>query len=347
MDLIVRAIDVGFGHTKYVKSSVPGSIECAHFPSLAYESASDQATDGMGGKRRTVCIPVSGIYFEVGPEVELAADNFTARQLHDEYTKTPEYRALTAGALHYMKVPHVDLLVVGLPVAQYLAKRTELQKTMTGVFELGKKRQVEVRRTLVVAQPQGAMYCYFSDSAHQHDGRTKNLVIDAGSRTFDWLVAKGQRVMPKLSDSVNRGVSDILNRVARALSAELKEDYRNLEAIDAALRTGQPVRIHQRAHDLKKYDPLVQNIADQAMGQVLARLGPTDDVENVVVVGGGAYLFRRAIKKRFPKIQIREVQEPMYANVRGFQMLGEQYVRENHAEFAGDRGVETSPAVNA
>ena len=59
----------------------------------------------------------------------------------------------------------------------------------------------------------------------------------------------------------------------------------------------------------------------------------SEDLENIVLVGGGAYLYRKAVKRRFPKHQILEVEDPMYANVRGFQLLGEQYVRERPDQF--------------
>lgn len=86
------------------------------------------------------------IWYGVGPDVALAADGFVGRNHHDDYIRTQEYRAFTAGALHFMKVDHVDLLVLGLPVSQYMNRRAELQKAMTGTFDVGRKRKVEVRR---------------------------------------------------------------------------------------------------------------------------------------------------------------------------------------------------------
>jgi hypothetical protein len=53
MEPVVRALDVGFGHTKFV-SSVDGSeVSRAHFPSVAYPTKSDETTDLMGGRRKT------------------------------------------------------------------------------------------------------------------------------------------------------------------------------------------------------------------------------------------------------------------------------------------------------
>ncbi len=162
----------------------------------------------------------------------------------------------------------------------------------------------------------------------------KTLVMDVGSRTFDWLGTRGMRVVPKMSDSVKRGVSDILRHIADAIGVEIKEDYRDLDAVDAALRSGRILRLYQQDHDLKRFDPAIRKIADQALTSVLAKLDGPQDLENIVLVGGGAYLYTKAVKRRFPKHKILEVDEPMYANVRGFQLLGEQYVRERPDLFS-------------
>jgi plasmid segregation protein ParM len=205
----VRAIDVGFGNTKFVTTSAAGKVDCSHFPSLAFYSLSDRTSDVIGGRRRTVCVPVEGLYYEVGHEVELAADRFRSRQLHDGYIETAEYRALMAGALNYMKLDHVDLLVLGLPVSQYLAKKAVLEKSMRGVFDVGKRRKVNVGRVLVVPQPQGALFEFAMRETVPARTEGRCLVVDVGAHTYDWLVTQNFKVLGRMSHSVTRGVSDI------------------------------------------------------------------------------------------------------------------------------------------
>jgi plasmid segregation protein ParM len=50
-------------------------------------------------------------------------------------------------------------------------------------------------------------------------------------------------------------------------------------------------------------------------------------LQNIILVGGGAFLFRKAVKAAFPMHRIHEVKEPMFANVRGFQLAGQNYAR--------------------
>src|SRR6266550_365248 len=147
MEPVVRTLDVGFGHTKFV-SSVDGSeVRCAHFPSVTYPTESDETTDPMGGRRKTVGIPIDGLIYEVGPDIHLAADIFNAKQMHERYSETPEYLAMLRGALHYMKLERIDLLVVGLPVAAFKAKkRAALDRLVLGKHDVGRGKIVHVER---------------------------------------------------------------------------------------------------------------------------------------------------------------------------------------------------------
>ncbi len=70
MPHIVRAIDVGFGQTKYVSAVGDNDIECAHFPSVAIPSLVDTSRSTvLGGRRRTVAVPVGPMFYEVGHDI--------------------------------------------------------------------------------------------------------------------------------------------------------------------------------------------------------------------------------------------------------------------------------------
>jgi plasmid segregation protein ParM len=325
MEPIVRAIDVGFGNTKYVSGASGTDMRCASFPSLAYPSAREPATSS-GEKRKTVAIPINGLYYEVGPDIRLAADAFRATQLHDRYIETPEYLALLRGALALMRVEAIDLLVLGLPVSALAGKRAFLERLAVGSHDVGGGRQVLVRKALVVAQPQGALVHY----ATQHQkldviGSEQSLIIDPGSRTFDWLVARGMRLVQKQSHSLNRGVFDVLQVIATEISAEIGAPYTDLDAIDQALRTNKRLMIYQRQHDLSKLVPIAQTVAQQAVSSMMQWIGADYAFQNIILVGGGAFLFKKAVKDAFPRHRIHEVKDPLYANVRGFQLAGVNY----------------------
>ena len=330
MELIVRAVDVGSGNTKFVTAAAGIDIRCTSFPSVAYPSSDDSPSWPASERKKTVCIPIGPLFYEVGPDVSLAADTFRAKQLHDEYTETPEYMALLRGALGMMKLSHIDLLVVGLPVALFAVKKAALEKAMTGKHDVGDGK--------TVTQPQGALVHYAS--VHQkmaEIGKEQSLIIDPGSRTFDWLVAQGMRLVQKQSHSINRGMSDVLRLIAHAITKDIGTPYRDYDAIDLALRTGKPPVIFQKPYDMKHLMPLAESVADQAVSSMKEWLEAPHSLQNIILVGGGAFLFRKAVKAAFPKHRIHEVKEPMFANVRGFQLAGQNYARSSMGATGNER----------
>ena len=328
METIVRAVDVGFGNTKFVTGCINDEIRCVTFPSVAYPSARDLSTVPAAERRKTVAVPINGLFYEVGPEVNLAADTFRATQMHDRYTETPEYAALLRGALNLMKVGTIDLLVVGLPVAAFAAKKAALEKAMTGMHEVGTGRTVLVRKALAVAQPQGALVYYAS--LHQklkEIGNEQSLVIDPGARTFDWLVTRGMRLVQKKSHSINRGMFDILQAIANEISDDIGTPYRDFDAIDTALRTGKSPVIYQKAYDMSRLMPIARTIAQQAVSSMMQWIDASYSFQNIILVGGGAFLFKKVVKDAFPKHKIHEIKDPIFANVKGFQIAGMNYAR--------------------
>lgn len=324
---IVRAIDVGFGNTKYVTGVSGQEIRCAAFPSVAYPTLREPGQTLGFERRKTLAIPVNGLFYQVGPEVELAADAFRATQLHDRYTETPEYLALLRGALAMMKLPAIDLLVVGLPVAHFASRKAALEKLASGNHDVGGGKSVLVRKALAVPQPQGALVDYAQQNQKADSiEREQSLIIDPGSRTFDWLVARGMRLVQGKSHSVNRGVFDMLQAIAAEISADVGTPYVDLDAIDVALRTGKNPLIYQKSYDIQRVMPVTHAIAQQAVASMMGWIGGASySFQNVILVGGGAYLFKKAVKEAFPKHRILSVKEPLFANVRGFQIAGMNY----------------------
>ena len=153
---VIRAIDVGYSWTKYVvEGSRVDAIRCRAFPSVAPRaSGRDLALDGLT-QRQTVPIAIDGVVFEVGPEAVLVQDVVQALPHDNRYIHTPEYLALVRGALRLMHVDHVDLLVVGLPVALFGPQREALAARLLGSHDLGTGAPLAVRAVRVLAQPVG------------------------------------------------------------------------------------------------------------------------------------------------------------------------------------------------
>lgn len=63
-----------------------------------------------------------------------------------------------------------------------------------------------------------------------------------------------------------------------------------------------------------------------------AQIGNGANIDNIILVGGGAELFKRAVDAAFPRHRINTLPDPQFSNVRGFQFAGEQVLRQRLGE---------------
>ncbi len=312
---IVRAVDVGYGWVKYVRGRTPSTIECGKFPSLA-PLASWRRLGSAESVRDTFLVTVDGLRYEVGPDAPILRRAEVVRIADDEYINTPQYQALCLGSLAAIGLHQLDTLVLGLPVhsmqrAPVLIERFKGAHTLPGL-------QVEIGRVLVLAQPVGG---YFS--APPAGPSEVTLVVDPGFFTVDWVVMHGNRAQVERCGSHPGGVHAVLTTVAEGISAAIGRPYRNLDAIDASLVAGAPLRVQGAAVDLSQHLRRAEARILEDIAAITASVGSGLDVDRVLLVGGGAAFYRAALQQRFrmtPEIPV----DPEFANVRGFQLVGEQ-----------------------
>lgn len=333
MEPVVRAIDVGYGNTKFVMSAENGNVRCSNFPSIAPVTSGRDLAAALGRKRKTVEVSVGDLVYEVGPDAGLADDVFGTRQMDDDYVLTPEYLALARGALAYMRVPVIDLLVVGLPVCTFALKKASLERRLIGMHELGGGRQVVVKKVKVLAQPHGALMNFALGDAEKFAvvKSQRNLIIDPGARTFDWLVSQGLKTVEKRSGSANRGMHDVLREFADQISKAESTMFKDYERIDCALRDGSRPIVFQKAYDLARHFPAARKVVQGAVTEMKRVVQDGNDIDNILLGGGGAFFFKPIIQEAFPRHKLQELKDGVYANVIGFQLAGMESLRQEQA----------------
>lgn len=338
MPAIARAIDVGYGYTKYSFAAQDGEIRYGLFPSISAWNTRDPTKAVIGERRDTVCVRIDGMYHEVGPGIAAARGRHRATNMHDGYIDTSEYQAFVKAALHYMKEDRIDVLVMGLPVSHLLAKRCALERAWTGEHELADGKRIVVEQVKVFAQPQGALASYGVASGHESVRKGElNLVIDPGQRTFDWLVSRGMVLIQGQSASTNRGMHDILSAICSAISNELGEEYRDYDAVETALRHKKPLVLYQTPYELKRFRPIIDQVTREALAQLLECVQDVASIQNIVLVGGAAPFFRPAVKEAFRRHRITDVADPVFANVRGFQVIAEEILQQRRRRVAAEQ----------
>ncbi|HSN34615.1 MAG TPA: hypothetical protein VLU41_18120 [Ideonella sp.] len=347
---IVRAVDVGFG---LVKASVRAGDGAGFisFPSMAIP-ADASAVRALGTRRRdTFDVPVNGANYEVGRDVGLAqAGGSFGRDVTDEFYRGAIYEALTKGALRYMVEAGdsaIDVLVLGLPVNQYNDgnRRDYLRSRYEGEIEVGDGKKISVRKVIVQAQPMGG-YAALEEHLEELNrviadtpGALKPLpggealddlsvlMIDPGEHTLDWMLIQQGTINPRASSAASdAGRHRVVRAVQESLAAEIGRPLGPavMPRINDALRTRTPVKLAGVAHDLERFEPVIMSVVEDSINRMVDGLRDAHEiVDLIVLVGGHPERYRDVLVKRFPAIPVFIMPEPMSANVRGFQMIGE------------------------
>jgi len=353
---VVRAIDVGFGLVKLSVRKGNG-IDFINFPSMAIPADASAVRTLGTRKRDTFDVPVNGADYEVGRDVGLAqAGGSFGRDVTDEFYRGSIYEALTKGALRYMLEAGdsvIDMLVLGLPVNQYndSKRRDYLRSHYEGEIPVGDGKTITVRKVLVQAQPMGGYAALddhleaLNDVIAKTPGALKPLasgealddlsvlMIDPGEHTLDWLLIQQGSINPRSSGAASdAGRHRVVRSVLESLVAEVGRPLGPavMPRINDALRSNRPVKLAGSAHDLQHFEPVIMTVVEDCINRMVDGLRDAHEIiDLMVLVGGHPERYRDVLAKRFPAIPVFIMPEPMAANVRGFQMIGEAIAEES------------------
>lgn len=341
---VVRAIDLGYGNVKFSLShpNAFGPIECGIFLSRSPVASDKGLSAGFAQKKDTTIVTVNGVGYEVGNDVAQAQGTYdTSAILDNNFCLSDAYMARFLGALHYMtgknksgveRIPdnHIDLLVVGLPVSNYcnVGLREGLKTKITGTHQLSEGRTVKICQVVVMPQPLGGFLEYaFMNETLDTMRRQSNLIIDPGFFTVDWLSSRGLIINEERSNSVPRGMNAILNAMVEAMKKKYgwnTDPSIILKLLDEHFRDGTPFIVFQKEYVAMDFVDAGRSIINDAVTALVNSVGDGADINNIVLVGGGAKLFLSAVQERFPNHTILIMSDPVFSNTRGFQLAGEQ-----------------------
>ena len=338
----ILAVDVGFGNTKAVwrkNNSKPKSWDEICFRSVTPRVVVDAGLSLQSMDR--VIINVGSERFYVGPKATLEGG---ARELHPDYINTTTHESLLCGAWHYMcqREKHVaksiDLLVLGLPVANYKTDRRRLMELGGKVHNIpvpvelrpryGKEYEdVMAKSVLVLPQPFGSL-CLASEISHDFDlfdDGSISLVVDIGYNTIDWLVAESMTPQLELCGSFNGGFSKILKAVSQKISFDHGVGGQNFGQIERGMISG-VMNVDLKKVDMTEYKDTASEVASAAISDLLQQFDPQRfGVNQIFLTGGGAAAYKDALQARLPNNTITCLENGVMANARGFYQAGLDY----------------------
>ena len=179
------------------------------------------------------------------------------------------------------------------------------------------------------------------DRRNAHSGRFRemkgetNLIIDPGFHTLDWLLTSGTTPIDARSGAVaGAGMAEVLRDVSQHLAADFgcsAGDVGSIDRIDAALRAGRRPKVFGREspRSADEYLAIARMRAQDPVLKMLNKLGNVGDIDNVMLVGGGSHVYAQVIAQHLPRHNVQVAHNGVFANVRGFQLVGEIWSRNN------------------
>lgn len=327
---VERAIDVGYGWTKFSTSNAfivdaKITIDVQAFQSLpmpvtreAFDLSTSSEYKGM-----SVLVKLKDSAYLVSDAPTYSADALRVRG--SNYSSTEQYEVCMAAAVKAMKVSCLDHLVVGTPVGDYESTKAVLKaKFGKGIDVDGKA--VEIRNLHVVAQPVGGLvWHYYSKGLQSQLVQQPRLLVDVGHGTLDWVAVQGLKTNFDRSGSVRLGVSHFVDRVVEEIKGvKGLEDVSFSDQVDQMLLLNKPLPFGDQSFRFEDFQSLIEQIASRGVQHIESSIGDLRMYQSVVLMGGGAPLYKVALGKAFKTTRIEIVDNARFANVRGFQLLAER-----------------------
>lgn len=342
-----RAVDVGYFNVKFTlgrkQSGDATTIATGLFPALAPSLATNVIMDGKTGVDAAGCIVcIGGINYVVGTHAALHSGGRDPRPIDEGYCMSDKYLALLRGALNYMALEEqateltINQLVVGLPLHTFPTRKQALVERIAGEHVIGRDdevlRRITVEQVDVIVQPQGAMVNFGVNHRTAVQGQL-SLVVDPGGGTLDWFMSRGVDPVWARSGAYPRAMLACANSVADLINPDWRNQFEIVEKIDAAIRgKAETFRVGARTFELAKYQRAVDAVLEDSVKSMMGGTGPLDNLDHLIVTGGGAHVYAAYIAAHFPALRgvIQLDDDPVYSNVKGFQVAAEMMLAQRH-----------------
>lgn len=177
----------------------------------------------------------------------------------------------------------------------------------------------------MIVQPQGALINFgYQNGGKPLDGLT--LVVDAGGGTLDWYLCEGMVPYWERSGAYPKAMLACAWAVADKINPRWRNQTAIVGRIDTALlEEHESFTVQAAQYRIADYRPAVEQVLDESLDHMVSTVGSLNDVDHVLFTGGGASVFRAHFHKRYPLLRkiTRMDEDPVFSNVRGFQIVAE------------------------
>lgn len=318
---IVVGVDDGFASTDLVIMENGNVISTLVIPSRARSGVHGTSVIGSDSDDGPVpCYETDGVQFTVGPLSDAESARF------NEYPFSAMNRAIIHHALRLAGLGGRDVkIATGLPLstfykgadanAEVIARKKE--SLLIPVRAMDDSLMANIVSHDVFPEGLAAWVDYAVDENGNMrvDANETVGIIDIGGRTTDCaVVLPGRRIDHGRCGSADIGALDVVEELRVSLFKSKGVEIPGI-ALETALRT-RTLKMWGKVVDIGiDVDAAIAQVTDKVLREVNRRLGNGVDIDKILLVGGGAYLFS-SVAKQYPNVVIPA--DPEFANARGF-----------------------------
>lgn len=319
--IITVGVDDGFAATDVVVMDGGAITKTMMIQSRARSGIHGTSVIGEAEDDQPVpCYETDGVKFTVGALSDAESARF------DDYPFSPMNRTIVNHALRLAGLGGKKLrIATGLPLSVYyqgsdpnaevIARKDRSIMTPVACIDGSAMPLIVEHKVFPEGLSAWVDYALGDDGRLRADPNESVGVIDIGGRTTDVaVVLPGRRIDHARCGSADIGVLNVVEQVRVALLKRFNVEMSGSQ-IELGLKT-RSIKMWGKVLDIgTEIDEAVAQVTDGVLREVSRRLGQAVDLDRVLLVGGGAHLFRD-VEKRYPHVVVPE--HPEYANARGF-----------------------------
>lgn len=330
----VKALDDGYGDTKYDSKGTP-----AHIPSFVTPFQPKPAEDFAGSsKLKYVAAEIDGNRYVVG-DYATKLDPDIRWDATDHKHNTVNFPILFKTALGLMSSGNeevIDLLMMNLPLKfdtpdrraelVYAVKGTHRVKVSTdGIYFVDKiitVEDVEIKKQ-AFGSLCDAMLDDEGEITNMQLARGFNVVVDIGSRTLNILTVDALEEQPALSTQDNQGMFKSYLAIGNRLEQEL-----NAHIPDGKLPSIIKAREIKGRNITTLIDVAFENHASNIVGTLnKVLMNSWAFIDNIIFTGGGAEILKPYLDGKL--LNVNTMYLGRYSNVRGLRKYGLRLAKKN------------------
>ncbi len=305
------AVDDGYGNVKVAIRHENGKISTHMIPTHFIPGAHAGNMNPQDGTFDTMVMKSGGHLFTVGDANRHGATEFDNFPLHAANRAVVRFAIAQAGIADDAEYE----LAVGLPIGQYFAGDAyndtliaeKERHHMEPVSSITASETVLSAPTVVRCFPQSALVAMMA----MDEDLDTFAVVDIGHRTTDVTVLSGGRVaFGRCGGLMDQGVSYAQKNFRRAIEARFRMNFET--SFEKAFRSKE-VRVSGARYDVtEEWNTAVSAAAETIRQAVEEIVRPVRDLDQILLIGGGGYVFHDVLKESWPQLARHE--NPLYAN---------------------------------